>query len=154
MKILLNLFMIMSIISTLSASDADSAGYRFTAIWDPNTEDDLAGYKIYAGNQSGSYYKVWDVGLVTVCDIWMPDSLVYVVVTAYDESGNESNPSAEVVALDGDLYRDLRYTGADVTEWNRIWSINSDSLILDINNDNKVTGADLVELIRRIMKGD
>lgn len=154
MRGLSNLFMIMLMISMLlaqthNARDADSCKYRFTAMWDPNAESDLAGYKVYAGNESGSYYKIEDVGKDTLYEFWMPDSLVYVVVTAYDESGNESFPSEEVAALDGDLTKDLKYTGADVTEWIRIWSINSDSLILDINNDYKVTGADLVELIRR-----
>jgi len=69
-----------------------------TVSWDANTESDLAGYKIYYGQNSGSYDDVVDVGN----DIsWVVDNLIvsatyFFVATAYDSSGNESAFSNEV----------------------------------------------------------
>jgi hypothetical protein len=66
--------------------------------WDANTEPDLAGYKVYLGTTSQSYSKIIDVGDTTSTIIRNVNygQRYYVVVTAYDESGNESNPSSEV----------------------------------------------------------
>ncbi len=33
--------------------------------WNPNTEPDLAGYKLYMGTSPGSYSQIFDVGHVT-----------------------------------------------------------------------------------------
>jgi hypothetical protein len=72
-----------------------------TLAWDPNTEDDLAGYNVYYGIQSGDYDSVIDVGNVIqymVSDL-EPDTQYYFVVTAYDTSGNESDFSEEVDSI-------------------------------------------------------
>ncbi|MDQ7054154.1 MAG: Ig-like domain-containing protein [candidate division KSB1 bacterium] len=68
--------------------------------WDPNTEADLAGYKIYYGTHSGQYDQVIDVGNVTQYRIGslQPGKTYYFVVTAYDTARNESSPSKEVSA--------------------------------------------------------
>lgn len=67
--------------------------------WDPVTDADLAGYRVYWGSASGNYTQSVDVGNVTSytltglgdCTTW------YVAVKAYDTAGNESaNPSNEV----------------------------------------------------------
>ncbi len=68
--------------------------------WSPNTEPDLAGYRVYYGTESATYTQMKDVGKVTSCIL---DGLVigqtyYVVVTAYDLNNNESAPSLEVSA--------------------------------------------------------
>ncbi len=69
-----------------------------TVSWDANKESDLAGYKIYYGQTSGSYDDEIDVGN----DIsWVVDNLTvsatyFFVATAYDFSGNESMFSNEV----------------------------------------------------------
>jgi hypothetical protein len=74
------------------------------ASWNPNSETDLAGYKIYYGTQPGNHPVVIDVGDTTRHQV---DNLVegqtyYFVVTAYDQAGNESAPSVEVFAsVDG-----------------------------------------------------
>lgn len=68
-------------------------------VWDANTETDLAGYKMYWGDVSGSYGTPVDVGLVTEHPLdlseWT-DGVYYFAVTAYDNRGNESGYSNEV----------------------------------------------------------
>jgi fibronectin type 3 domain-containing protein len=65
--------------------------------WNANTEPDLAGYKIYCGDQSRTYGSGIDVGRVTSYQVSNVESgrTYYVAVTAYDSSGNESGYSAE-----------------------------------------------------------
>lgn len=66
---------------------------------DPNTEPDLAGYKLYWGTQSGFYTQQVDTGKqlelgYTVTGL--TDGYYCFVATAYDTSGNESGYSNEV----------------------------------------------------------
>lgn len=67
------------------------------AEWNPNTESDLAGYKLYYGTSSGNYTTTIDVGNVVTHTI--PDlatgAIYYFAVTAYDTSDNESGYSNE-----------------------------------------------------------
>lgn len=65
--------------------------------WDPNSEDDLAGYRVYRGIASREY-EVWiDVGNVTeYIDSCMVGCQYYWAVTAYDTADNESYYSEEV----------------------------------------------------------
>jgi len=69
-----------------------------TLAWDPNTEWDLAGYKIYYGTRSGDYDSVIDVGYTTYHTIrgLEPETRYYLALTAYDISYNESDFSWEV----------------------------------------------------------
>ena len=68
-----------------------------TASWAPNSEADLAGYKLYIGTASGVYSRIVDVGNVTSYTIALAKGVTYFfAVTAYDKSGNESTPSAEI----------------------------------------------------------
>ena len=69
-----------------------------TLAWDPNSEPDLEGYRLYCGVQSGNYIRVLDVGNVTNVTVRdLPVELTnYFVVTAYNTSGLESGPSNEV----------------------------------------------------------
>ena len=66
--------------------------------WNPNTEPDLAGYRLYVGEASGQYGEPVDVGNVTghVMEI-TPEygATYYFALTAYDTSGNESGYSDE-----------------------------------------------------------
>lgn len=72
-----------------------------TLTWLPNTEPDLAGYKIYIGTQSYQYTTVIDVGLVTSYELsTLQDSVrYYFAVSAYDYWSNESALSWEVSAI-------------------------------------------------------
>lgn len=73
--------------------------------WLPNSETNLAGYKIYYGFSSGNYTSVIDIGLPdpvdgrihgTIYDLTDGETY-YFAATAYDDGGNESDYSVEVV---------------------------------------------------------
>lgn len=68
--------------------------------WDPNTEPDLLGYRIYYGTSSGNYTTVIDVGNVTNYTVsGFSEGIEYFfAVTAYDTAYNESDFSLEVSA--------------------------------------------------------
>lgn len=66
--------------------------------WIPNTDSDLAGYKLYYG-KSKRFYKQWlDIGNVDSYRFTtFPDTgKIYLALTAYDSTGNESLFSNEV----------------------------------------------------------
>ncbi len=70
--------------------------------WNPNTESDMAGYKVYYGNSSGSLATSLDVGNVTQYTLNLTDGQTYYfAVTAYDTSGIESGFSNVVSKLIG-----------------------------------------------------
>ena len=71
-----------------------------TLAWNPNTEPDLAGYKIYEARSPGSY----GAAIATlpanatsfVATGLQPGVTYFFVITAYDTSGNESARSPEL----------------------------------------------------------
>lgn len=71
---------------------------RATLEWDPNSESDLAGYRMYVGTASGEYGEPIDVGLTTTYTVTglLPGRTYYFAVTAYNTSGLESGKSNEV----------------------------------------------------------
>ncbi len=73
------------------------AGSPATISWNANSESDLAGYRVYYGTSADNYSKVENVGNVTtyVINDLTPGVTYYFVVTAYDNSGNESGYSSE-----------------------------------------------------------
>jgi len=66
--------------------------------WDPNTESDVVGYKIYYGTSSKSYTGSVDVGNVTSYHLTglSKGETYYISVSAYNASGSESGYSSEV----------------------------------------------------------
>jgi chitinase len=66
--------------------------------WDPNTEPQLAGYKVYWGTSSGNYTTSKNVGNTTFCTITGLDEgkTYYFAATAYDGDGIESDYSNQV----------------------------------------------------------
>jgi hypothetical protein len=66
--------------------------------WDPNSDPELAGYKIYWGTSSGTYTSSRDVGKTTTATIKGIDEgkTYYFVATAYDSQNNESDFSNQV----------------------------------------------------------
>ncbi len=67
-----------------------------TANWDPNTDSNLAGYKLSYGTQSGVYTTTIDVGNVTTYQLTLNPGQYFFVVQAYNTSGVSSAYSAEV----------------------------------------------------------
>jgi len=82
--------------------------------WNPNTEPDLAGYRLYVGEASGQYGEPVDVGNVTghVMEITpQHGATYYFALTAYDTSGNESGYSAEATCFIPDGVKPEKPTG-------------------------------------------
>jgi len=69
--------------------------------WSPNSEHDLAGYKIHYGISTGNYESSVEVGNVTQYRLedLANDVPLYVAVSSFDISGNESDKSEEVSAV-------------------------------------------------------
>ena len=63
--------------------------------WSPNSDADLAGYKLYRGPSSGQYNWVKDVGMSTIIQVddLSPNQTYFFTVTAYNKSKLESDPS-------------------------------------------------------------
>jgi hypothetical protein len=72
---------------------------QVTLQWDPNQEEDLAGYRIYYGPSSGDYSYSLDVGKTTTCTIsnLQDGTPYYFAATAYDKNLQESEFSSEAV---------------------------------------------------------
>lgn len=66
--------------------------------WDRNPEPDVIGYRVYFGTTTGVYPGLLDVGNATeaVLDSLAGETTYYVVVTAYNTAGLESEFSEEI----------------------------------------------------------
>ncbi|MBI4791280.1 MAG: DUF2202 domain-containing protein, partial [Deltaproteobacteria bacterium] len=91
---------------------------ELTFAWSPNTEPNLAGYKIYYGTASRTYSMIIDVGNPAIIDgkvtcpltvLPQENTLFYFTATAYDGNGFESDYSTEVVV---DVSADVSSTEA------------------------------------------
>jgi hypothetical protein len=91
---------------------------ELTFAWSPNTEPNLAGYKIYYGTASRTYSMTIDVGNPEIIDgkvtclltvLPQEPTLYYFTATAYDGNGFESDYSTEVVV---DVSADVSATEA------------------------------------------
>ncbi len=73
-----------------------------TLAWDPNTEANLAGYKIYHGTAPGTYLAPIVIGKQTIYTVsGLQPGTHYFSVTAFDTFGNESGFSNEVFTTIG-----------------------------------------------------
>jgi hypothetical protein len=78
-------------------SEALFASASVTLTWKNNSEEDLSGYKLYYGLESGCYDYYEEANLDTCITVDNLENVTYYfVVTAYDIAGNESNFSEEV----------------------------------------------------------
>lgn len=70
-----------------------------TLHWDAASDSDLAGYVVYCGHESGIYADTIDVGEVLEYSLSALETgqSYYLAVSAYDQWGNESAASTEVV---------------------------------------------------------
>jgi hypothetical protein len=71
---------------------------RIDLSWDPSTDPNLAGYKVYYGTTPGKYGPGIDVGNVTTFSLTglIKGKTYHIVVTAYNKSDQESRFSNEV----------------------------------------------------------
>ncbi|MBT8489688.1 MAG: fibronectin type III domain-containing protein [Deltaproteobacteria bacterium] len=84
------------IIPAISIQNIHAA--EITLAWDQNSEPDIAGYRVYYGQESHSYTNVVDVGNYTSCVIAdLEDGGTYFfAATAYNTDGFESGYSNEI----------------------------------------------------------
>src|SRR2546428_12525071 len=92
------LFVTCALTALCFLAPALSSAAQVTLALDPNTEPDLAGYKLYYGTSSGSYQFSVDVGNVTSYTLsgLLEGRIYYFVVTAHNLSLAESGFSNEV----------------------------------------------------------
>src|SRR3989442_13414115 len=92
------LFVTCALTALCFLAPALSSAAQVTLAWDPNTETDLAGYKLYYGLSSGSYQFSVDVGNVTSYTLsgLLDGGIYYFAATAYNLSLAESGFSNEV----------------------------------------------------------
>ncbi len=71
-----------------------------TVSWNANTEQDLAGYRVYVGTRSGVYTFAGPFEVASGTTLTVPNLPVgttyFFAVSAFDRTGNESTKSAEV----------------------------------------------------------
>jgi len=96
-----SLFQLLSLLLTASfvllfGISANAA--QITLEWDPNTETDIAGYKVYYGTAPRTYGSPVDVGNeIRYSVTGLEEGQTYFfAATAYDAAGNESDYSVEV----------------------------------------------------------
>ena len=93
------------------ANPGTSAAGELPLAWDPNTESDLAGYKVYSRTELEAYDFNAPVGTVssnttTYVATGLPgDQTNFFVVTAFDTSGNESGSSNEASGIPSPMER-------------------------------------------------
>ena len=91
---------LISILSFLTISAfAFTSAFAGSAIlqWNPNSESDLAGYRVHVGSVSTNYDRVIDVENVTTYKVEnLVPGVYYFAVTAYDTCNLESGYSNEV----------------------------------------------------------
>jgi len=74
-----------------------------TLAWDPNTESDLAGYKLYYGSSPRTQAPYTQTVVIndkaaTSWQVTLDPGVYYFALTAFDTAGNESGFSNEVSA--------------------------------------------------------
>jgi hypothetical protein len=89
---------VMVVIMIIFTQSAYATGVRIS--WQENTESNVAGYKVYYGNAaSRNYDNVIDVGDITAVEIGdLENTTYYFAITAYNDAGEESDYSEEIVA--------------------------------------------------------
>jgi hypothetical protein len=94
-RIFLIPLLIILFVVPVSAANAASVDLQ----WDPNSEPELAGYRVYWGTSSGNYSASKDVGKTTTTTITGVEEgkTYYFAATAYDGLNNESEYSNQVV---------------------------------------------------------
>lgn len=99
---------------------ASHAAAQVTIGWNPSSEPDVAGYKLYVGAASRTYHDSIDVGTRTSYTVTglQDDRPYYFAVTAYTSNGAESGFSAEVTtALSVRLFPEDTWINIDAVNY-------------------------------------
>jgi hypothetical protein len=69
--------------------------------WDPSTDPNVAGYKVYYGTSPGKYGPGIAVGNATIYVLTglIKGQKYYLAITAYDKAGKESKFSTEIIGI-------------------------------------------------------
>ena len=102
-----------TMIYSLVPPEPSDSTRQITVQWDPNSEPDLAGYKLYYGFNSRDYLYRIDVKSENISLFTDKYRTYYFAVTAYDTANNESSYSVEV-ALEADIEPINEYYDGDV----------------------------------------
>ena len=89
--LLLGFFLLLGLIAQVQAG-------QVTLAWDPNSEPDLSGYRLYYGTSPGNHPNTIPLGIVTTHTVTnLTDGVpYYFALTAFDSEGFESAKSNEV----------------------------------------------------------
>jgi hypothetical protein len=89
--------------------------------WSANTEPDLAGYRLYHGTQSGVYTNVTALSATNTrtCVNVAKGTTNYFVLTAFNASGTESLPTAEL-CFESPSVRLYVEASDDLSEWREV----------------------------------
>jgi Fibronectin type III domain len=102
-----SIFLIIAYPSTTASAQTHKIFFPFvsyskaidiTLAWDPNTDSNLAGYKLFIGLSSRNYTQVVDVGKTeqyTIRDL-IEGTVYFFALTAYNQNGLESGFSNEI----------------------------------------------------------
>ena len=96
MVALVGLFTTVHPVCAIAQTAQPTVSARLT--WDPNSEPDLAGYRVYYGTKTLTYTNMTDVGSAVNLAIpgLVPGVTYFFAVTAYNQLGLESDYSLEV----------------------------------------------------------
>ena len=119
--------MILSLYFIMCSSQVFSARIQ----WKPVPEEDLKGYLIYCGTQSGIYSDTVDVGNIVEYEMTALDTGItyFFTIKAYDTWGNLSHPSPE---LDFLIERQLNHS-TNMPEISEAFLNSTTELELDFN---------------------
>lgn len=123
--------------------------------WDHPTPSQVAGYKVYTGLSSRTYYESKNVGnSLEYKYLGLPDGKVYYfAATAYDSDGNESDYSNEVSTkvITCDLNNDSNINVIDLQLMINLVQTNQVTQSFDINKDDKLNVLDVQALVNVLL---
>lgn len=133
--------LLMSLLCSTSAFAAD-----VNLRWNANSENDLAGYRVYIGSASGSYHSVVRVGKITSLSVsnLQPNERYYFALTALNARGYESGRSSEISAV-ASLSDEEEDTDGDGLTDDQESSLATDPRNRDTDNDGVEDGKEVLD---------
>ncbi len=102
-KILAVSIVFFGILSGIAFAEHEVLDDKAILTWDANSEEDLAGYKVYMGTESGVYGDPVDVTEPTFLFEGLEVGTYFFAVTAFDTANNESgfsNEASKTISVD------------------------------------------------------